>query len=107
MEYFTNFIYPLFSLEVARGGEYLTDLGYLPSLSLQVASGGDATQGQVEIFSLNRPTPRPVKSLQVGAPVRCLEYVPEPSPPEEMEAVALRSPTGVGNTICLGLDDGR
>uniref|UniRef100_A0AAZ3R1R1 DH domain-containing protein n=1 Tax=Oncorhynchus tshawytscha TaxID=74940 RepID=A0AAZ3R1R1_ONCTS len=66
----------------------------------------DATQGQVEIFSLNRPTPRPVKSLQVGAPVRCLEYVPEPSTPEEMEAVALRSPTGVGNTICLGLDDG-
>ena len=32
-EYFTNLIYPLFSLEVARGGEYLTDLGYLPSLS--------------------------------------------------------------------------
>ncbi|XP_038864398.1 rho guanine nucleotide exchange factor 10-like protein [Salvelinus namaycush] len=79
----------------------------LPQGYLWVASGGDATQGQVEIFSLNRPTPRPVKSLQVGAPVRCLEYVPEPSPPEEMEAVALRSPTGVGNTICLGLDDGR
>uniref|UniRef100_A0AAZ3QTB0 DH domain-containing protein n=1 Tax=Oncorhynchus tshawytscha TaxID=74940 RepID=A0AAZ3QTB0_ONCTS len=78
----------------------------LPQGYLWVASGGDATQGQVEIFSLNRPTPRPVKSLQVGAPVRCLEYVPEPSTPEEMEAVALRSPTGVGNTICLGLDDG-
>ncbi|XP_041744356.2 rho guanine nucleotide exchange factor 10-like protein isoform X1 [Coregonus clupeaformis] len=78
----------------------------LPQGYLWVASGGDVTQGQVEIFSLNRPTPRPVKSLQVGAPVRCLEYVPEPSPPEEMEAAALRSPTGVGNTICLGLDDG-
>uniref|UniRef100_A0A673YEH4 Rho guanine nucleotide exchange factor 10 like n=1 Tax=Salmo trutta TaxID=8032 RepID=A0A673YEH4_SALTR len=66
----------------------------------------NVTQGQVEIFSLNRPTLRPVKTLQVGAPVRCLEYVPEPRPSEEVEAVAFRSSTGVGNTICLGLDDG-
>uniref|UniRef100_A0A8C7RJ35 Rho guanine nucleotide exchange factor 10 like n=1 Tax=Oncorhynchus mykiss TaxID=8022 RepID=A0A8C7RJ35_ONCMY len=84
---------------------YFTDLRY-PLFSLQVASGGDVTQGQVEIFSLNRPTLRPVKSLQVGAPVRCLEYVPETRPSEEVEAVAFRSSTGVGNTICLGLDDG-
>uniref|UniRef100_A0A8C7KWP4 Rho guanine nucleotide exchange factor 10 like n=1 Tax=Oncorhynchus kisutch TaxID=8019 RepID=A0A8C7KWP4_ONCKI len=84
---------------------YFTDLRY-PLFSLQVASGGDVTQGQVEIFSLNRPTLRPVKSLQVGAPVRCLEYVPEPRTSEEVEAVAFRSSTGVGNTICLGLDDG-
>uniref|UniRef100_A0A8C8H0R4 DH domain-containing protein n=1 Tax=Oncorhynchus tshawytscha TaxID=74940 RepID=A0A8C8H0R4_ONCTS len=66
----------------------------------------NVTQGQVEIFSLNRPTLRPVKSLQVVAPVRCLEYVPEPRTSEEVEAVAFRSSTGVGNTICLGLDDG-
>ncbi|XP_023852227.1 rho guanine nucleotide exchange factor 10-like protein isoform X3 [Salvelinus sp. IW2-2015] len=78
----------------------------LPQGYLWVASGGDVTQGQVEIFSLNRPTLRPVKSFQVGAPVRCLEYVPEPRPSEEVEAVAFRSSTGVGNTICLGLDDG-
>uniref|UniRef100_A0A673YDY4 Rho guanine nucleotide exchange factor 10 like n=1 Tax=Salmo trutta TaxID=8032 RepID=A0A673YDY4_SALTR len=78
----------------------------LPQGYLWVASGGDVTQGQVEIFSLNRPTLRPVKTLQVGAPVRCLEYVPEPRPSEEVEAVAFRSSTGVGNTICLGLDDG-
>uniref|UniRef100_A0A8C8GU38 DH domain-containing protein n=1 Tax=Oncorhynchus tshawytscha TaxID=74940 RepID=A0A8C8GU38_ONCTS len=78
----------------------------LPQGYLWVASGGDVTQGQVEIFSLNRPTLRPVKSLQVVAPVRCLEYVPEPRTSEEVEAVAFRSSTGVGNTICLGLDDG-
>ncbi|XP_062312163.1 rho guanine nucleotide exchange factor 10-like protein [Osmerus eperlanus] len=69
-------------------------------------SGGDGTQGQVEIFSLNRPTPRPVKSLPVDSPVRCLDYVPEPGPSEDEEGGALRSPTGVGNTICVGLDSG-
>uniref|UniRef100_A0A4W5KIN5 Rho guanine nucleotide exchange factor (GEF) 10-like a n=1 Tax=Hucho hucho TaxID=62062 RepID=A0A4W5KIN5_9TELE len=78
----------------------------LPQGYLWVASGRDVTQGQVEIFSLNRPTLRPVKSLQVGAPVRCLEYVPEPRPSEEVEAVAFSNLTGLGNTICLGLDDG-
>uniref|UniRef100_A0AAY4ETI1 DH domain-containing protein n=1 Tax=Denticeps clupeoides TaxID=299321 RepID=A0AAY4ETI1_9TELE len=72
----------------------------------RVACGGDSNQGQVEIFSLNRPTPRPVKSFQVGSPVLCLEYVPELMPTEEEEAGDLRSPTGVGNTICAGLDDG-
>ncbi|XP_010880021.2 rho guanine nucleotide exchange factor 10-like protein isoform X4 [Esox lucius] len=77
-------------------------------LYMQVASGGDATQGQVEIFSLNRPIPRPVKCLQVGSPVKCLEYVPESKHSEgvEVDAGTLKSPTGVGNTICLGLDDG-
>uniref|UniRef100_A0A3P8Y133 Rho guanine nucleotide exchange factor (GEF) 10-like a n=1 Tax=Esox lucius TaxID=8010 RepID=A0A3P8Y133_ESOLU len=80
----------------------------LPQGYLWVASGGDATQGQVEIFSLNRPIPRPVKCLQVGSPVKCLEYVPESKHSEgvEVDAGTLKSPTGVGNTICLGLDDG-
>uniref|UniRef100_A0A8K9UXN4 Rho guanine nucleotide exchange factor 10 like n=1 Tax=Oncorhynchus mykiss TaxID=8022 RepID=A0A8K9UXN4_ONCMY len=87
-------------------GQFSAGCTLLPQGYLWVASGGDVTQGQVEIFSLNRPTLRPVKSLQVGAPVRCLEYVPETRPSEEVEAVAFRSSTGVGNTICLGLDDG-
>ncbi|KAK2874162.1 hypothetical protein Q8A67_021315 [Cirrhinus molitorella] len=77
----------------------------LPQGYLWVAGGGDSTQGQVDIFSLNRPMPRPVKSLQMGARVRCLEYVPEPSPSEDAETVPHNS-TGFGNTICVGLDDG-
>uniref|UniRef100_A0A8C1Z8R0 Rho guanine nucleotide exchange factor (GEF) 10-like a n=1 Tax=Cyprinus carpio TaxID=7962 RepID=A0A8C1Z8R0_CYPCA len=77
----------------------------LPQGYLWVAGGGDSTQGQVDIFSLNRPTPRPVKSLQMGAPVRCLEYVPEPTPSEDAKTSPHNS-TGVGNTICVGLDDG-
>ncbi|KAG5838621.1 hypothetical protein ANANG_G00225560 [Anguilla anguilla] len=78
----------------------------LPQGYLWVASGGDSTQGQVDIFSLNRPTPRPVKSFQVGAPVLCLEYVSEPSPPEEAEGGWRDSLARVGNTICVGLKDG-
>ncbi|KAF7662309.1 hypothetical protein LDENG_00238970 [Lucifuga dentata] len=78
----------------------------LPQGYLWVAGGGDASQGQIEIFSLNRPTPRAVKGLQVGSAVRCLEYVPEPSPAEEMEAGVHKIPLGIGNSICVGLDDG-
>lgn len=76
-------------------------------LCLQVASGGDVSHGQVEIFSLNRSTPRAVKSFQVGAPVLCLAYVPEESQSEEGESGAAERTSMVGNTICLGLQDGR
>lgn len=78
-----------------------------PSLHPQVAGGGEASQWQIEIFSLNRPTPRAVKSLQVGCAVRCLEYVPEPSPSEEAEPGVQRAPSGSGANICVGSDDGR
>ncbi|XP_053725045.1 rho guanine nucleotide exchange factor 10-like protein isoform X1 [Synchiropus splendidus] len=76
----------------------------LPQGYLWVAgSGGEGSLGQIEIFSLNRPTPRTVKSLQVDSAVRCLEYVPESSPTEESEPeVQKTSPT-----VCVGLDDGR
>ncbi|XP_057217655.1 rho guanine nucleotide exchange factor 10-like protein isoform X2 [Triplophysa rosa] len=77
----------------------------LPQGYLWVAAGGDSTQGQVDIFSLNRPTPRPVKTVQMGSRVWCLEYVPEPTPSEDNETGPY-NPTGVGNTICAGLDDG-
>ncbi|AWP02195.1 putative rho guanine nucleotide exchange factor 10-like protein [Scophthalmus maximus] len=78
----------------------------LPQGYLWVAGGAEASQGQIEIFSLNRPTPRPVKSLQLGSAVRCLVYVPEPSPAEEPEA-GVHKASGVGANICVGLDDGR
>uniref|UniRef100_A0A671XDD6 Rho guanine nucleotide exchange factor 10 like n=1 Tax=Sparus aurata TaxID=8175 RepID=A0A671XDD6_SPAAU len=79
----------------------------LPQGYLWVAGGGEGSQGQIEIFSLNRPMPRAVKSLQVGAAVRCLEYVPEPSPSEEEDAGGHRAPSGIGANICVGSDDGR
>uniref|UniRef100_A0A8C9WQT4 Rho guanine nucleotide exchange factor 10 like n=1 Tax=Scleropages formosus TaxID=113540 RepID=A0A8C9WQT4_SCLFO len=81
----------------------------LPQGYLWVASGGGTTHGQVEIFSLNRPTPRAVKSFQLGAPVLCLEYVSEPGPPEEGEVgVGVdEGPAPIGSTICVGLYDGR
>ncbi|XP_054473058.1 rho guanine nucleotide exchange factor 10-like protein isoform X2 [Anoplopoma fimbria] len=70
-------------------------------------AGGEGSHGQIEIFSLNRPMPRTVKSLQVDSTVRCLEYVPEPSPTEEVEAGVHKAPSGIGANICVGLDDGR
>ncbi|KAI4895601.1 hypothetical protein NFI96_018410 [Prochilodus magdalenae] len=71
-----------------------------------VASRDDSGQSQVEIFSLNRPTPRWVKSFPVEFPVRCLEFVPELNPPQE-DHHTLHSSTAVGNTVCVGLDNGR
>ncbi|KAG2459350.1 ARGAL protein, partial [Polypterus senegalus] len=80
----------------------------LPQGYLWVASRSDSSLGQVDIFSLNRQTPRSVKSFQLGAAVRSLEYVPEPDLPEDSEdwrSVTDRA-AGVGNTICVGLQDG-
>ncbi|XP_069567386.1 rho guanine nucleotide exchange factor 10-like protein isoform X1 [Brachyistius frenatus] len=79
----------------------------LPQGYLWVAGGGEGSQGQIEIFSLNRPMPRAVKSLQVGSAVRCLEYVSVPSPTEEVEAGVHKVSSGIGTNICVGLDDGR
>ncbi|XP_029682382.1 rho guanine nucleotide exchange factor 10-like protein isoform X2 [Takifugu rubripes] len=78
----------------------------LPQGYLWVGGGGDASRGQIEIFSLNRPVPRAVKSLLVGSAVRCLEYVPEPSPNEETVAGSHKASSGPGAHICVGLDDG-
>lgn len=75
--------------------------------SVQVAGGGGGSHGTIEIFSLNRPMPRAVKSLQVDGAVRCLQYVPGPSKAEEMESGAHKAASGTGTTICVGLDDGR
>lgn len=80
---------------------------FVVSLTAQVASGGDDSHGQVEIFSLNRPTPRSVKSFSLGSPVLCLEYIPEPSTDEELETQSSEVPSKIGNTICVGLSDGK
>uniref|UniRef100_A0A8C2KA40 Rho guanine nucleotide exchange factor (GEF) 10-like b n=1 Tax=Cyprinus carpio TaxID=7962 RepID=A0A8C2KA40_CYPCA len=68
--------------------------------------GGGDSHGQVEIFSLNRPTPRSVKSFSLGSPVVCLEYITEPSTDEELETQTSEVPSKIGNTICVGLLDG-
>ncbi|XP_046896968.1 rho guanine nucleotide exchange factor 10-like protein isoform X3 [Hypomesus transpacificus] len=79
----------------------------LPQGYLWVSSGGNSNEGQIEIFSLNRSTPRTVKSIQLGAPVLCLESVAEPSLPEEGEqGKAAENTARNGNTICVGLQDG-
>ncbi|CAM4679772.1 unnamed protein product [Leuciscus chuanchicus] len=78
----------------------------LPQGYLWVASGGDDSHGQVEIFSLNRPTPRSVKSFSLGSPVLCLDYIPEPSSDEELETQTSEVLSKIGNTICVGLLDG-
>ncbi|XP_076848042.1 rho guanine nucleotide exchange factor 10-like protein isoform X2 [Brachyhypopomus gauderio] len=77
----------------------------LPQGYFWVASGGDDSHGQLEIFSLNRPTPRSVKSFPLGSPVLSLEYVTEPSA-EQDEEQAIEGPARIGNTICVGLQNG-
>lgn len=72
-----------------------------------MAGGGEGSQGQIEIFSLNRPMPRALKSLPVGSAVRCLEYVPEPSPSEDVEARVHKAASVMSANICVGTDDGR
>lgn len=67
---------------------------------------GTSDQGQVEIFSLNRSTPRLVKTVTARAAVLCLEYVREEragSAAPEVQTAA----TAPGNIICAGLQDGR
>lgn len=62
----------------------------------------------MEIFSLNRATPRLVKIVPLRSAVLCLEYVKEPCPSAaEKEANRPQSPTKMGNIICVGLQDGR
>ncbi|XP_076717290.2 rho guanine nucleotide exchange factor 10-like protein isoform X5 [Callospermophilus lateralis] len=79
----------------------------LPQGYLWVGGGQEGAGGQVEIFSLNRPSPRTVKSFPLAAPVLCMEYIPEPE--EEAEGgdeSRSAEPAPVRPTICLGLQDG-
>uniref|UniRef100_A0A3Q2NTV0 Rho guanine nucleotide exchange factor 10 like n=1 Tax=Fundulus heteroclitus TaxID=8078 RepID=A0A3Q2NTV0_FUNHE len=79
----------------------------LPQGFLWVAGASEGFQGHIEIFSLNRPTPRAIKSLQIDSAVRCLEYVQPPSPTEEDDTEVHKAATGTATNICVGLDDGR
>ncbi|XP_062046505.1 rho guanine nucleotide exchange factor 10-like protein isoform X3 [Lepus europaeus] len=81
----------------------------LPQGYLWVGGGQEGAGGQVEIFSLNRPSPRTVKSFPLAAPVLCMEYIPEPEEEEESgdEGAPAADPSAaVRPTICLGLQDG-
>ncbi|EDL13323.1 Rho guanine nucleotide exchange factor (GEF) 10-like [Mus musculus] len=82
----------------------------LPQGYLWVGGGQEGAGGQVEIFSLNRPSPRTVKSFPVAAPVLCIEYIPDPEEEAEgaEESRAATDPSvTVHPTVCLGLQDGR
>ncbi|KAL6061341.1 hypothetical protein STEG23_035657, partial [Scotinomys teguina] len=81
----------------------------LPQGYLWVGGGQEGAGGQVEIFSLNRPSPRTVKSFPLAAPVLCIEYIPDPE--EEAEGaeesrVAADPSAAMHPTVCLGLQDG-
>ncbi|XP_015446885.1 rho guanine nucleotide exchange factor 10-like protein isoform X4 [Pteropus alecto] len=84
----------------------------LPQGYLWVGGGQEGAGGQVEIFSLNRPSPRTVKSFPLAAPVLCMEYIPEPEEEENGDGDGDESHTAadpsaaVHPTICLGLQDG-
>lgn len=80
----------------------------LPQGYLWVGGGQEGAGGQVEIFSLNRPSPRTVKSFPLAAPVLCMEYIPEPEEGESGDEshVATEPSATVHPTICLGLQDG-
>ncbi|XP_053516180.1 rho guanine nucleotide exchange factor 10-like protein isoform X2 [Artibeus jamaicensis] len=84
----------------------------LPQGYLWVGGGQEGAGGQVEIFSLNRPSPRTVKSFPLAAPVLCMEYIPEPEEGESGdrdgdEGHTAADPSAVAHpTICLGLQDG-
>ncbi|XP_069335515.1 rho guanine nucleotide exchange factor 10-like protein isoform X5 [Eulemur rufifrons] len=81
----------------------------LPQGYLWVGGGQEGAGGQVEIFSLNRPSPRTVKSFPLAAPVLCMEYIPEPEEEAESgdESRAAADPSAAAHpTICLGLQDG-
>ncbi|XP_036900975.1 rho guanine nucleotide exchange factor 10-like protein isoform X2 [Sturnira hondurensis] len=84
----------------------------LPQGYLWVGGGQEGAGGQVEIFSLNRPSPRTVKSFPLAAPVLCMEYIPEPEEGESGdrdgdEGHTAADPSAAAHpTICLGLQDG-
>ncbi|KAM9243560.1 rho guanine nucleotide exchange factor 10-like protein isoform 2-T3 [Dugong dugon] len=82
----------------------------LPQGYLWVGGGQEGAGGQVDIFSLNRPLPRTVKSFPLAAPVLCMEYIPELDEEEserrDESRMAADPSAAVHPTICLGLQDG-
>ncbi|XP_004377256.1 rho guanine nucleotide exchange factor 10-like protein isoform X2 [Trichechus manatus latirostris] len=81
----------------------------LPQGYLWVGGGQEGAGGQVDIFSLNRPLPRTVKSFPLAAPVLCMEYIPEldeESERRDESRMAADPSAAVHPTVCLGLQDG-
>ncbi|XP_043300540.1 rho guanine nucleotide exchange factor 10-like protein isoform X2 [Cervus canadensis] len=82
----------------------------LPQGYLWVGGGQEGAGGHVEIFSLNRPSPRTVKSFPLASPVLCMEYIPEPEEGDGRDGdegcPAADASAGVHPIICLGLQDG-
>ncbi|KAB0356841.1 hypothetical protein FD754_000997, partial [Muntiacus muntjak] len=82
----------------------------LPQGYLWVGGGQEGAGGHVEIFSLNRPSPRTVKSFPLAAPVLCMEYIPEPEEGDGRDGdegcPTADTSAGVHPIICLGLQDG-
>uniref|UniRef100_UPI00398F8204 rho guanine nucleotide exchange factor 10-like protein n=1 Tax=Pristiophorus japonicus TaxID=55135 RepID=UPI00398F8204 len=72
---------------------------------LWIGSGREQGLGQVDLFSLNRSTPRHVKSFQVSSRVLCMEYIPEMIRDEEDEVFPMEK-SGGSPIIIMGLQDG-
>ncbi|XP_069775092.1 rho guanine nucleotide exchange factor 10-like protein isoform X2 [Narcine bancroftii] len=72
---------------------------------LWIGSGREQGQGQVDLFSLNRSTPRHVKSFQVTSRVLCMEYIPQKFRGEEDVDCPWEKSAG-NPVIVLGLQDG-
>eukprot|EP00062_Callorhinchus_milii_P012687 gi/632960267/ref/XP_007896095.1/ PREDICTED: rho guanine nucleotide exchange factor 10-like protein [Callorhinchus milii] len=72
---------------------------------LWVGSGRELGPGQVDLYSLNRCTPRHVKSFLVSSRVLCMEFIPGSFPDVE-EANCPTERTAASPIICLGLLDG-
>ncbi|XP_051895399.1 rho guanine nucleotide exchange factor 10-like protein isoform X2 [Pristis pectinata] len=72
---------------------------------LWIGSGREQGQGQVDLFSLNRSTPRHVKSFQVTSRVLCMEYIPQKVRGEEDIDCPLEK-SADNPVIVMGLQDG-
>ncbi|XP_078281813.1 rho guanine nucleotide exchange factor 10-like protein isoform X2 [Rhinoraja longicauda] len=72
---------------------------------LWIGSGREQGQGQVDLFSLNRSSPRLVKSFQVSSGVLCMEYIPQQLRSEMDTDCPLEKPAD-NPIIILGLQDG-
>ncbi|XP_067873551.1 rho guanine nucleotide exchange factor 10-like protein isoform X1 [Heterodontus francisci] len=72
---------------------------------LWIGSGREQGLGQVDLFSLNRSTPRQVKSFQVSSRVLCMEYIPHTVRDEDDVDCPIEKP-GDSPIIVMGLQDG-
>nr|XP_033777326.1 rho guanine nucleotide exchange factor 10-like protein isoform X2 [Geotrypetes seraphini] len=82
----------------------------LPQGYLWVGGGQDGGAGQLQIFSLNHPVPRTVKSVLLDSRVMCIEHIPQRSSAEEVKEEECRVTAGPFSSarpaVCLGLQNG-